>query len=264
MKATTLTDLQAAYALSAYENAEAFLEQEIDIQTVRAVRATLAIAQRQEPLVPMPMTLKRSDPHPYVQAGAPYGDLSPWQVRATVAVRFSLAQARVERIRNGFKIFVFDALRPLAVQAYMIQHECNRLALDLKRQAFETLDSNDQADIRTRVMKFWAAPNEDPTAPAPHTTGGAVDVTLVDDQGQFVPMGTDIDDLTEKAYPSYYQDRDTVIHANRTLLNTVMQQSGFHRNPVEWWHFSYGDQAWALIESLERPGHRITALYGRV
>jgi len=261
MKTGTLTDLQTAFSRSECQDAETFLERAVSVQTIRKVRASLAILECGEPLAPIPSTLALVEPHPYVQAGAPYGVLSPWQVRRSVGERLSMAQARLEEIKPGFRISVFDAFRPVAVQAYMIEHECERLARDLKQQAFERLNTADQANIRARVMTFWAAPNSDPTAPPPHATGAAVDVTLIDDQEKLVPMGTNIDDLTEKAYPSYFQTRDPEIHANRTLLNDVMQQSGFHRNPVEWWHFSYGDQAWALIESLERPSSKITALY---
>jgi D-alanyl-D-alanine dipeptidase len=146
----------------------------------------------------------------------------------------------------------------------MIEHECDRLAGDLRNQAFATLGSKDQSAIHAQVMQFWAAPNDDPTAPPPHATGAAVDVTLLDEQGELVSMGTDVDDLTDKAHPSYFRHRNPTFHANRRLLNEVMQQNGFHRNPVEWWHFSYGDQAWALIEALERPSVAVAALYGRV
>ncbi|MCF7974510.1 MAG: D-alanyl-D-alanine dipeptidase [Phycisphaerae bacterium] len=259
----TLTDLQGAFVRSGHKQAEAFLEQGINVNAVRTVRSQLPIAECGEPLVPIAEILMLADPHPYVQAGAPYGALSPWQVRASVANRLCQAQERLEQMQPGFRIFVFDAFRPLTVQAYMIQHECNRLARDLEQLAFDELGPEGQTEIRTRVMQFWAAPNHDPAAPPPHATGAAVDVTLMNDQGQPVAMGTEIDDLTDKAYPSYFKNRNVTFHTNRLILNGVMQQSGFHRNPVEWWHFSYGDQAWALVESIERPDECVAALYGR-
>ncbi len=264
MNSQTLTDLQTAFSHSGCQHAEAFLEQAVSVQTIRNIRASLTVLECGEQLESISGRLARVEPHPYVQAGAPYGHLSPWQVRRSVEQRLSMAQATLERSRPGFRILVFDAFRPLAVQAFMIEHECHRLARELKQQAFELLKTHDQADICAKVMEFWATPNDDPTAPPPHTTGAAVDVTLMDDQGQPIDMGTDIDDLTEKAYPSYFQDLDAEIHTNRTLLNDVMQQSGFHRNPVEWWHFSYGDQAWALIETLEKRKIPCPAHYGAV
>ncbi len=84
----------------------------------------------------------------------------------------------------------------------------------------------------------------------------------MDAQGHLLPMGTDIDDLTEKALPNYFSDQESAFHANRRLLNDVMQQSGFHRSHIEWWHFQGLDQAWALIEALETPESSPLAIYG--
>lgn len=263
-QATTLTALQTAFSLSAYQRAESFLEHKVPVQKVRTVRASIAIDDCRESLVSLPATLARLEPHPYVEAGAPYGDGSPWRVRTGVAERLAQAQARLDRKNPGCRLLVYDAYRPPAVQAYMIQYECSRLAWESGQQAFDRLDARSQAEIRDNVMQFWAAPNPDPTAPPPHATGAAVDVTIIDAEGQPLPMGTDIDDLTEKAYPNHFSTQANVFHANRTLLNDVMQQSRFHRNPIEWWHFSYGDQAWALIETLEASHEAVSAIYGVV
>ncbi len=259
---TTLRVLQTAFSLSGCRQAETFLEQTVDVQTIRTVRSSIAIYDCGEPLVSLPRTLALSEPHPYVKAGAPYGASSPWRVRASVAERLARAQTQLDRMRSGCRLFVFDAFRPVTVQAYMIQHECQRLAHTSKQQAFDQLDSQSQAEIRASVMQFWAAPSTDVTAPPPHATGAAVDVTIIDAQGHLLPMGTEIDDLTQKAHPNYFADQGNVFHENRACLNGVMQQSGFHRNPIEWWHFSYGDQAWALIEALEVPKASHPALYG--
>jgi D-alanyl-D-alanine dipeptidase len=263
-QATTLTALQTAFSLSGYQQAERFLEQKIDVQTIRAIRASIAIDLCKEPLVCVPKTLAFCLPHPYVKAGAPYGASSPWRVRTSVAERLARAQTQLDRMRSGCRLFVFDAFRPVAVQAYMIQHECNRLAHTSKQQAFDQLDSRSQAEIHASVIQFWAAPSVDATAPPPHATGAAVDVTIIDAQGHPLPMGTEIDDLTQKAHPNYFADQENAFHTNRSYLNEAMQQSGFHRNPIEWWHFSYGDQAWALIEALETPETPTQALYGAV
>lgn len=263
-QATTLTALQTAFSLSGYQQAETFLEQKIDVQTMRAVRSFIAIHDCGEPLVSLPETLVLSEPHPYVKAGAPYGTSSPWRVRASVAERLAQAQAQLDRMLPGRRIFVYDAFRPVTVQAYMIEHECNRLARQSKQQDFDQLGTDGQAEIQARVMQFWAKPNPNATAPPPHATGAAVDVTIMYPQGQLMPMGTDIDDLTDRAYPNYYANQESDFHANRTRLNEVMQQCGFHRNPIEWWHFSYGDQAWALIEALESQNHSALAIYGAV
>jgi D-alanyl-D-alanine dipeptidase len=78
-------------------------------------------------------------------------------------------------------------------------------------------------------------------------------------------MGSEFDEASERILPNYYsqQTDPTAPHicANRELLNRVMSGAGFHRLTHEWWHFSYGDQMWALLESM-RTGHDIAAVYG--
>jgi D-alanyl-D-alanine dipeptidase len=91
-------------------------------------------------------------------------------------------------------------------------------------------------------------------APYPVTLNGAV-----------LEMGSEIDDPSPRALPSHYDHRSTFEAAkyaeNRELLKRVMEGAGFHRLTHEWWHFSYGDQLWALVESL-RSTELIPALYG--
>lgn len=69
-----------------------------------------------------------------------------------------------------------------------------------------------------------------------HTRGTAIDLTLVDSEGNALDMGTDYDDFTEKAH----QDAKglTMIQAaNRRKLREVMEANGFEAYPYEWWHF---------------------------
>lgn len=77
-----------------------------------------------------------------------------------------------------------------------------------------------------------------------HNYGMAVDVTLADEKGDSIPMGTLIDHLG----PEAHIDREAqlvqkkVISAeakrNRELLRSVMKQAGFKPLRTEWWHFN--------------------------
>ena len=70
-----------------------------------------------------------------------------------------------------------------------------------------------------------------------HTRGAAVDVTLVDDEGNELPMPTGFDDFSEKAAIDY--DGCTEDEAkNRDLLAEVMVRNGFVQIQSEWWHFA--------------------------
>ena len=116
MKTETLTDLQTAFSRSECQHAGAFLERENNIQTIRKVRASLTVLECGEPLAPIPDRLVLVEPHPYVHAGASYGDLSPWQVRTSVGERLSMAQARLEEIRSGLGRRIGRRRRPHAIR----------------------------------------------------------------------------------------------------------------------------------------------------
>lgn len=67
-----------------------------------------------------------------------------------------------------------------------------------------------------------------------HTRGSAVDITLIDLQGNEISMPTGFDDFTAAAA----RVNDNV---NAKYLQTVMLQNGFKALATEWWHFDDKD-----------------------
>jgi len=221
-----------------------------------------------EPLVALPdKTFAFVHPHPYEKLGAPYDEKSPFYVRQSVLERLLQAQHRLQATHPGWKIQIFDAYRPLAVQQYMMDHT---FAEVLQERGLQTQDLTEpeRAAILGLVYEFWAAPDPDPTRPPPHSTGGAVDITLVDAVGQVVEMGSPIDELSPRSYPNHFaasqQALEQTFHAHREVLNRVMVEAGFQRHPGEWWHFCYGDQMWAWLMHQADPTVEAIARYGRV
>ena len=82
-----------------------------------------------------------------------------------------------------------------------------------------------------------------------HNYGLAVDVTIADNKGDTLPMGTAIDALTYKSHIDREEElvRTGKITAeaakNRLLLRMVMQKAGFRALRSEWWHFNYTTRA---------------------
>lgn len=74
----------------------------------------------------------------------------------------------------------------------------------------------------------------------PHCRGVAVDLTLVDNAGEELDMGTDFDDFTDKAHHGYV-DLPAHVQRNRYVLMGIMMTAGwdFYRN--EWWHYQLFD-----------------------
>lgn len=228
----------------------------------------IPIADNGEPLLPLPAELQRLEPHPYVAVGAPYGEQgSPFRLRQGVIERLLSAQSHLQQRHPHWRLAVFDAWRPLEVQRFMVQHaigsECGRLGLD-PAQPSPQLDA-----VVAEVGRFWAPPSPDPRTPPPHSTGAAVDLTVVTADGQPLPMGSEIDAIGDVSEPNHFLHRAAALppgpeqgqcllwHGHRMALAEAMAQAGFARHPNEWWHFSHGDQLWAWLQ--ERP----LAVYGR-
>lgn len=74
-----------------------------------------------------------------------------------------------------------------------------------------------------------------------HSRGNAVDLTMVDLEGNSVEMPTEFDDFTGKADRSYSEIPELPRH-NALLLEEIMQRHGFQGYYGEWWHFNDTDR----------------------
>ena len=166
------------------------------------------------------------------------GALSRCYVRKKVA---DLLLQALTLLPKEYSFQIFDTLRPVSVQqalydAYMA--ELMRLHPDWTREK-----------LNEEIDQFVALPRIDYRRPAPHTTGGAVDLTLCRG-GTPLPMGTDFDDFSPRAGTRYLEEHqelpgDEEAAQNRRILYHCMLAVGFVNYSGEWWHFSYGDRAWA-------------------
>lgn len=125
-------------------------------------------------------------------------------LRRETAAKLMRVQSTLEKQNLGLK--VFDGYRPLSVQ-----------------------------------KKMWAKFPLDgfvanPAKGSNHNRGAAVDLTLVDAQGQEMPMPSEYDEFSERAYRDY-KKADKVAIKNRQMLEDVMAREGFIGLKTEWWHF---------------------------
>lgn len=217
-----------------------------------------------EPLLDIPAApFAFTTPHPYVALGAPYGGGSPWRLRRGVLDALLQAQDALASRRPGWRLKLFDAWRPLAVQAFMVWREF-RLQAEAAGRSLH--GCGDPAQLQARdpalydrlaatVFTFWSLPSGNPLTPPPHSTGAALDLTLQDAAGVEVDMGCPIDEMTDRAWPDHYaratEPGTRAFHDNRMLLEEVMAAAGFSRHANEWWHFSLGDQMWAQARGAD-------------
>jgi D-alanyl-D-alanine dipeptidase len=167
------------------------------------------------------------------------------QLRSGAIERLREAKKNLQKISGceGWNFKIWDGFRPIKVQ--------NQLCINLKKDLKAKYPNWSEEELQKGVMEFLSPPSTDLSAPAPHNTGGVVDLTLVDADGNEIPMGTDFDDFTEKSYTDYFSKAGSkekmanIYHENRILFKKIMESVGFINDTCEWWHFAYGTQAWA-------------------
>jgi zinc D-Ala-D-Ala dipeptidase len=221
-----------------------------------------------EPLVAIPLELFAIEtPHPYIKCGADYDGKSPYYLRQGVLDRVVRAQENLQQIHPGWRIQIFDAYRPVEVQQYMVDYTFHQTIRD-RQLDLANLSEAQQQLIWDDVYQIWAIPSFDLATPPPHSTGAAIDITLVDEAGRLVDMGSSIDEMSDRSLPAYFANSldpiEIQYHQNRQLLDRIMTANGTIRHPSEWWHFSYGDQLWAWLKHQADPQHPLMADYGRV
>ncbi|HEX8269681.1 MAG TPA: M15 family metallopeptidase [Flavobacterium sp.] len=107
----------------------------------------------------------------------------------------------------GYKIRIFDCYRPL--------------------------------DIQKKMWKIVPNPIyvANPAKGSIHNRGGAVDITLENDNGVALDMGTEFDFFGPEAAHNY-KNLTSLQKKNRKLLRKVMTRSGFRIFESEWWHYN--------------------------
>lgn len=119
----------------------------------------------------------------------------------------SLLKAQEAFLNLGYRIKIFDCYRPLDVQKKM----------------------------------FKIVPNPvyvaNPATGSIHNRGCAVDITLVDTQGNELDMGTEFDHFGKESAHEY-KNLDKKVIENRLLLKNTMEKNGFGAIKSEWWHYN--------------------------
>lgn len=128
-------------------------------------------------------------------------------LRKEVAAALREVQEELSQIGLGLK--VFDGYRPLSVQ-----------------QAMWDAIHDSRYISNPKVSR------------GRHTRGTAVDLTLVDANGQELEMPSPFDDFSEKAH-SDNSNVSVAAKKNRSLLKEVMEQHHFKQASHEWWHFDF-------------------------
>lgn len=157
-----------------------------------------------------------------------YKDLKEAFLHPQAAKALAKAQKELKRLRPDLSLIVFDAARPMSIQQQM---------WDVVKGTSKNIYVSNPAN-----------------GGGLHNYGFAVDVSICDEKGDTIPMGTLIDHMGKEAHPEY----ETSMLAkgkiskeavnNRKLLRRVMSAGGFRVLKTEWWHFNLKTRAQVKAE----------------
>lgn len=165
------------------------------------------------------------------------GSLSDCFVRETVAKKLKQAESFLP---NSYRFKIFDGYRPLEVQ--------DTLWNMYKEIILQNNPNISNIELEQKVSIFVSKPSYDELQPSLHNTGGAIDLTLIDNNDNEINMGTKFDDFSPKSWSSYFEhNEDEEIKNNRRILYNAMKLAGFTNLPSEWWHYDYGDKYWSYF-----------------
>ncbi|MFH1565559.1 MAG: M15 family metallopeptidase [bacterium] len=165
------------------------------------------------------------------------------EMRLRESVLEQLKEAQ-KLLPEGYKFKILDAYRSIDTQQQIYDSYKDDLKKENPALKGEKLEQATQ--------KFVSFPKLDKKSPPPHNTGAAVDLTIVDERGKELDMGTTFDHFGEEAAPDYFAYPENwqgsnitnidEIKENRRLLSEVMSKTGFSVYPTEWWHWELGTQ----------------------
>ena len=161
-------------------------------------------------------------------------------VRQEVYEKLILAAGYLPR---DYRFCIWDAWRPFSLQKELYTTYSGKIIKQF------SLESASQEEKEATIRKFVSDPISEIENPPVHTTGGAIDLTIVDAYGNPLNMGCEFDAFTEKTYTAYFENtNEEEVKINRRLLYNAMTKAGFTNLPSEWWHYDYGDRFWGYYQ----------------
>lgn len=157
-------------------------------------------------------------------------------------------EAAAKSLPDGYRLAIVECWRAPEIQQQMRQATFDRLRAANPQWSPQRLG---------REVSRFSAPI-DKKAPPPHSTGGAVDVHLVGADDKPLDFFSPFEMTDPRAAPAFQKGLSHEAERNRAILREAMLGAGLTNYPSEWWHWSFGDQAWAY-----RGGHE-TAIYSAI
>ncbi len=148
-----------------------------------------------------------------------------------------------EKMYNCGKCFLRPEVAVALVKAHKILQE--------KGYGIKVYDCYRPRPIQQKLWDKVPNPNyvTPPAKGSMHNRGAAVDLTIVDNEGKELDMGTGFDYFGQKAHHTYTGHSEE-INANRKLLKSTMEAVGFGAIRTEWWHYSYKKKSYPISDMI--------------
>lgn len=139
----------------------------------------------------------------------------------------------------GFRFLIITAYRPLSFQKRLWRKRLFQLFFNYPLKYILN-----PLNLTKDASRYTARPGG-----SSHQTGTAIDLTILNEAGDNLDMGTEIiGSFGERSHTAYENITNTQ-KENRELLYKTMTEVGFVNYPREWWHYSYGDRAWSFMKN---------------
>lgn len=167
-------------------------------------------------------------------------------------VRTEIAE-KLDRINQVF----LKQNKVLVIRSVWRSHAHQKALLNHRYQSMRKQHpEKSSAQISAMISHFIA-----PESRSMHATGGSVDALIHDlETGEILDFGTNEGysiDLGIQCYP-YHPEISVLAQSNRQLLIHEFEKEDFVVDLKEFWHFDYGNVAWAAAKNHD------TAIYGPI
>lgn len=202
----------------------------------------IPIAENQEPMFDTKnQTIIAIGPSPEIPNNTDYS-----KMRKTVYDKLVQAQSLLPK---GLHLCLYEGYRSLELQKALFDERLQKIKAQHPQWSVDEL-------FNETIKMVSPVTNLDGTANIPaHSTGGAIDVYLINDQGEAVDMGIHpkdwMSDTTGERSLTASQKISPAAQKNRQIMSRVLEAVGLTNYPTEYWHWSYGDRYWAYHQ--QRP-----------
>lgn len=148
-----------------------------------------------------------------------YGELKNAYIQPECFEKLKNAYLLLQKEKPGYSFIIYDAARSIESQQLMWN----------------------SINVSESIKHWYIA---DPKKGSLHNYGMAIDISIIDTNGNVLDMGTKFDYFGDLAFPNktnYFFSVGLLTkeqYENRNLLMNVMNKAGFIVSKTEWWHYN--------------------------